>query len=180
MRYAIYLLASLVMQVIAWIVTPLLPAFASPRLGRSDNSSVEAVGPRLPKWLAWFDTPDNDLDGDHNWRKANPEGSYLDHVRWLYRNSLYGFKWSVLSAKMDRFKILFDGDRSINYHTGKFGTLKVRMDGYWQWKRIAPIGKTGWCWMLNFGWLLDDLDQDRALFMFSPRIVRINKEFLNA
>jgi hypothetical protein len=178
-RWIAYLLVSLLMQLVALVITPILPAFASPRLGKSDNGNKDMVGPRLPKWLAWFDTPDNDLDGDPNWRKAHPAGGYMDHVLWLYRNSLYGFKWTVLSAPMDRFKVLFDGDRSINYHTRKFGVLRASMGDYWQYKCIRPlIG--GWCLMLNFGWLLDDLDQPRALFMFSPRLVRSDKELANA
>ena len=170
-RWVWYLFVSLIMQVVAWIITPLLPAFASPRMGKSDNGNKEAVGPRLPWWLAWFDTPDNDLDGDHNWRKAHPAGSYRDHLRWLFRNSLYGFKWTVLAAPMDRDRVVFDGDRTINYHTRQFGVLRVSMGEYWQYKRVSPIA-FGWCLLMNFGWLLDDLDQPQALFMFSPRLVR--------
>ena len=171
-RWIIYLLFSLFMQVVALFVTPLLPAFAYPRLGKVDNGNGEAVEPRLPKWLAWFDTTDNSLFGDKNWRNSH-SGGYASMVMWLYRNSLYGLKWTVLAAPMTPIDVVFDGDPKINRNNGHFGVLRVKMDGYWQYKRVTPIGKTGYCWMLNFGWLLDDTDQDKALFMFSPRIVKI-------
>lgn len=172
MRWTIYLLVSFVMQLVALVITPLLPLFASPREGRSENGNVIAVGPRLPRWLAWFDTPDNDLYGDPKWRTSH-DGGHWSQVGWLYRNSLYQFKWSVLSAPIDRFKVMFDGDRLINRNNGHYGELRVKMGDYWQYKLVKPIGSTGYCWMLNFGWLLDDTSQDRALFMFSPRLVKI-------
>ena len=171
-RWIIYLLFSLFMQVVALFVTPLLPAFAYPRLGKVDNGNGEAVEPRLPKWLSWFDTPDNSLLGDNNWRNSH-NGGYWSKVAWLYRNCIYYFKWSVLAAPMDTYKILFDGDPKINRNNGRFGVLRVSMGSYWQYKMVKPIGKTGYCWMLNFGWLLDDTSKDKALFMFSPRLVKI-------
>ena len=63
-RWLFYLLALVVMTIVAWIVTPILPAFAKPRLGPIDNNHGQAVEPRLPLWLAWFDTPDNSLLGE--------------------------------------------------------------------------------------------------------------------
>lgn len=31
-----------------------------------------------------------------------------------------------------------------------------------------------YCWMLNFGWLLDDPSQEKALFMCSPRLAVVH------
>jgi hypothetical protein len=96
MRYLLTLAAYLPMQVLAYVVTPVLPLFAKEQDGALDNNNGTGAGPRLPSWLSWFDTPDNSLNGDACFQAANREG-YLSKVRWLYRNSLYGFKWSVLS-----------------------------------------------------------------------------------
>jgi len=170
-RWLIYLLALFVMSVIAIFITPLLPLFARPRLGPIDNNHGQAVEPRLPNWLSWFDTPDNSLLGDASW-KACHDGSYGSQVAWLYRNSLYGFKWGPIAAPMSEPRII-TGDPTINRNNGHYGILRIRMAGYWQWKCVKPIGRTGRCWMINLGWMLDDADQKRALFMFSPRLVKL-------
>ena len=52
---------SLALQLVAWVVTPVLPLFKVPRKGWLDNGKFWNVGPRLPLCLAWFDTPDNSL-----------------------------------------------------------------------------------------------------------------------
>src|SRR6185369_16465594 len=120
-RWLFYLLALIVMTIVAWIVTPILPAFAKPRMGPIDNNHGQAVEPRLPLWLAWFDTPDNSLLGDSNW-KATHDGGYWSQVQWLYRNTLYGFKWGPLAAPMSEPRIV-TGDPLINRNNGHFGTM---------------------------------------------------------
>lgn len=165
MRWPLYLLASFVMQIVAWIITPLLPLFARQRFGAWDNASEQRFGYRLPDWLSWFQTPDNALDGDYNWLKEHYPVSYWSMVLWLYRNSLFGFKWSVLSAPMSR------DDREISGPSPTWktpGFQRIRMNGYWQWHLVKTFGPL--TINFNFGWLLNDGDQPRALFMFSPRV----------
>lgn len=170
MRYLIYLIISLVMQVIALVITPVLPLFAVRRMGWCDNHSYLAEEPRLPNWLSWFDTPDNGLFGDSNFQAnhifTNP---YLAKVIWLYRNSLYGFKWSVLAMPIQVEDREVEGDPFIDYHTERFGYLKIKQkNGAWQCKLVTPF--LGKILVLNLGWLLDDPSQDKALFMCSPRL----------
>lgn len=169
MRYALYLLLYIPVQLIAYLITPLLPLFAVNRDGPIDNANGQGCEPRLPLWLSWFDTPDNSLIGDSNWYDENGD-SYWAKVRWLYRNSLYGFKWSVLAAPADnRVWLSIDGPTNLDYHTKTFGVLRItRGDGYWQYKCVKPF--IGRILVLNFGWLLDDPSQDKALFMCSPRL----------
>lgn len=64
----------------------------------------------LPKWLAWFQTGDNTLDGDDGWQtRHRPWLStpyeqlsvfqrYISRVLWLYRNPVYGLEKHVLCA----------------------------------------------------------------------------------
>ncbi len=141
--YRLILLAC--MQIFTWILTPILPIFKVCREGWCNNNTYIAWGPRLPVWLAWFDTPDNCLRGDENWDREHVFG-YMSVVGWLYRNSLYGFKWTVLS--------LPEGHPSA-----------------WQWHKEFYF-KTFYL-DLNFGWMLDNIENGRAMFMFSPRIKRI-------
>jgi len=172
LKYIIYLILYILIQLITYIVTPILPLFSINRLGWSNNHSIQVIEPRLPTWLSWFDTPDNSLLGDENFHRLNPD-SYWSRVKWLYRNSLYGFKWNAIGARIDAGRI-FEGSTKVNYVGPVYGTLRVSCGKYWQWKKVTPskIFK-GRCWVLNFGWLLDDPNQETALWMFSPRLKRI-------
>jgi hypothetical protein len=170
MRYFLYLMLYVPVQLFAYLITPILPAFRVLRLGHSDNSNAYLVEPRLPLWLSWFDTSDNSLWGDHGWQtKHCPEyASYWGMVKWLYRNSLYGFKWSVMSMPIQHTRKMI-GNPQIDYHSKTFGTMRITQpNGAWQYKSVRPF--LGKILVLNFGWLLDDTSQERALWMFSPRI----------
>lgn len=174
-RYSLYLVAYIIMQIIAWIITPLLPLFTEFRYGKMNNSEFVGIGERLKSWLFWFDTPDNSLDGDERFMKENGSG-YWQKVMWLYRNSLYGFKWSALAC-CDFDKVEFKGDPYINRNNGITGYFVAKTsNGYWQYKIVKKLrGDFGI--MFNFGWQLDDFvkygDKSPALFQFSPRVVTI-------
>ena len=167
-RYLIYLILDMLMEVLAVLLAPILPLFAS-----QDGW--------LPKWLWWFQTPDNPLSGDAGWQQKHPNDTYWDRGQWVWRNRAYGFKWSVLAATVVPGAITYQGDPTIkNRENAKAGWLDVQMQPYWQCKRVWRIGQTTYCLMPNFGWLLDpyianpDLwkTQPKALYMFSPRITR--------
>jgi hypothetical protein len=182
--YLAYLLLYIPVQLIAYLITPLLPLFAVRRMGWTDNHSYQSVEWRLPLLLSWFDTPDNSLLGDSRWM-ANHSGGYWSKVSWLYRNSLYGFKWSVLAAPANnKVCLIIEGPTKLDHHTKTYGTMRIkRGDGYWQYKCVKPLAwklvvkrlrinieiDTGRILILNMGWLLDDPSQEKALFMCSPR-----------
>lgn len=168
MRWILYLLLYIPVQLFAYLITPLLPLFATSRMGPIDNANAQANEPRLPNWLSWFMTPDNSLYGDANWKANNYYTKHWAMVAWLYRNSLYGFKWNVLAMPIQTERAVV-GDPAINHHTRTFGTLAiVQANGAWQYKRVMPF--CGKILVLNIGWLLDDVSQAKALFMFSPRL----------
>jgi len=145
MRYFIYLFIYIVVQLVTYFITPFLPLFVQNREGPLNNNNAYGIGPRLPKCLAWFDTPDNSLWGDSRWYNLHG-GTYISQVKWLYRNSLYGFKWTVLS--------LPEGHKDA-----------------WQWHKKFYF--SNFYLDLNFGWMLDNIERGRAMFHFSPRIKRI-------
>lgn len=166
-RWIVYLAGAVIAELLAIILAPVLPLFAKNTIGPVNNNSASAREPRLPDWLSWFQTPDNSLLGDTNWR-ASHSGGYLSQVGWLLRNRAYWFKWSVLSAPVDTRNIVVYGNTNINYHTKTFGVFKIVMGDYWQYK-VVKLLPFGLCFIGNFGWLLDDENQKNALFMFSPR-----------
>lgn len=168
MRYFLYLLLYIPVQVFAYLITPLLPLFAKSRMGAIDNANSQANEPRLPNWLSWFMTPDNSLYGDNNWKASHYYTKHWSMVAWLYRNSLYGFKWSVLSMPIQPTRKMI-GNPQINHHTQTYGTMRITQpNGAWQYKLVMPF--CGKILVLNLGWLLDDCSQSKALFMLSPRI----------
>jgi len=148
LRYLLYLIVYIPLQIITYVITPLLPMFAINRSGWSNNKEYEEIAPRLPPWLSWFDTPDNSLLGDNNWFN-NHKNNYLSKVMWLYRNSLYGFKWSVLAAPMTS-KVIRYGAESLDYHTAKYGWQYLKMNSYWQFKYVKPFMNK--IIVLNIGW----------------------------
>lgn len=169
MRWLLYLLLYIPVQLFTYLITPLLPVFKVDAFGVCDNNSYRQTQPRLPIWLSWFDTPDNSLLGDSRWA-ADHSGGYRSMVCWLYRNSLYGFKWSVLAMPIQTGRVV-EGFTDIDYHTGVHGSFSIRQaNGAWQYKSVKPF--MGRILVLNFGWLLDDTSQKKALFMFSPRFKR--------
>ena len=94
----------------------------------------------LPRWLWWFQTPDNSLDGDTGWRTQNmpyrPENGryhrWVNRFHWLWRNKLYGFGDSALSVKRPyQCRVLAWGDKlTSDQPNGHSGCYKIKwMDG---------------------------------------------------
>lgn len=184
MRFLAYLAIYIVMQLLAYLITPLLPLFMVYRYGPINNNNGESYEPRLPIWLSWFDTPDNSLWGDSGWRTEHCPNynSYWGMVKWLYRNSLYGMSWSLLAAPIKQDQITWQGDLYITSgNGGQFGKIQVQMGNYWQYKSIFSIKRTSYCLQVEFGWVLDPyckkdtlwLTEPRALFTASPRLIKI-------
>ena len=126
MIYALYIILvpiSLAITLLAVLLAPILPLFASQQLGWNDNHSQYGMGPRLPTWLSWFMTPDNSLDGDGTFCQLNPP-SYLSQVKWLLRNPAYSF---ALRYFIPNNTAVFNGDNLIKDNdNAKAGWLLVR------------------------------------------------------
>lgn len=87
--------------VVAKLLSPVLPLFAS-----SDGW--------LPNWLKWFQTFDANLDTGVTDNKFPHTYRYIDRVRWLFRNSGYGFSYYALGCRY------FPGEWTLvkwTYHT---------------------------------------------------------------
>lgn len=64
---------------------------------------VDEETKRLPKWLSWFMTDDNDADGDEGHWERNPGtgrwATYVRRTKWFWRNTCYGFDREVVGLK---------------------------------------------------------------------------------
>jgi hypothetical protein len=178
MIYFIYIILvpiSLLLTLIAVIIAPILPIFSASIYGWLDNRSREGFGPRLPKWLGWFMTPDNSLDGDATFEKLNPP-SYWSKVKWLWRNPAYSFAIRYMTGP---FTAQIKGDNTIKDNdNAKAGWCFVKINGLFQFVLVAPIGFSR-CIYVNLGWniraLVDpnakpNIHPYEATFVFSPRI----------
>jgi hypothetical protein len=103
----------------------------------------------LPKWLWWFQTPDNSLDGDSDWQflyrpyafETNDFRRWVNRWRWLWRNRLCGLSLSVLGVKYEYTtdRIDYVGDLNIgNGYGAKSG---------WFFKTIS---RKGWIRAFQF------------------------------
>jgi hypothetical protein len=178
MIYLIYLIlvpVSLVLTLLAVILAPIMVLFKIQKLWWCNNHSYQAVGPVLPSWLNWFNTPDNTLDGDSTFQSQNPP-SYWSHVKWLWRNPAYSFALRYLNAP---YTTTVAGDPTIKDNdNAKAGWCIVNANGLFQFRLVLPIGFSR-CIYANFGWNIMGLvdpnvnpkpDQWQATFVFSPRI----------
>ena len=159
LRWMILLVADLSVFALAWILAPILPAFA---LGDRH---------RLPRWLRWFDTPDNSLDGDYGYimQHAPFKGysqhgikRYINRVWWLVRNPGYGFSYHVLGHRVNSMPRVVSGDPlvsdSVNLTVGRMhglsGHVLVREGRAFELYLVRQYGKSGRCFRLRLGWKL--------------------------
>lgn len=179
MIYLIYLLLvpiSLLLTLLAVILAPVMVLFKVEKLWWCDNHSYQAVGPVLPSWLNWFNTPDNTLDGDATFQSLNPP-SYWSKVKWLWRNPAYSFALRYIAAP---YTTTVAGDPTIKDNdNAKEGWCLVRSNGLFQFRYVKRIFSTSRCLYCNFGWNIMGLadpnvnpkpDTWQATFVFSPRI----------
>ena len=178
MIYLIYLALvpiSLLTTLIGLVLAPVMVLFKQDKLWWCDNHSYQAIGPVLPTWINWFNTPDNTLDGDATFQANNPP-SYWSKVKWLWRNPAYSFALRYLSSP---YTTSVAGDPTIKDNdNAKAGWCLVHANGLFQFTLVAPIGFSR-CIYINLGWNVRGLvdvnvqpkpQEWQATFVFSPRI----------
>lgn len=185
-QYAFLAVVSLPITLFGFLLAPVLPFFATLKMGKLDNGSRTGMGYFLPDWLWWFQTPDNDLDGDHGWKTEHWQWryaipiywlrQYVGRVGWLLRNPAYSFAVRYIPGDQYRW---FKGDRGVKDNDGaKEGWLYVESHDLFQFVYCKQIPGTQRCIWVNLGWniraLVDPLVvppiEYQATFVFSPRI----------
>lgn len=121
---------------------------------------------RLPKFLKWYDTPDNPTIGDESFQKNQMNWTtnrYLYAVFWLWRNPAYGFDFFLGAKIQEGFVYEFEGDDLITngsgpddrVREGKVFRTVTNPDGtvYWNEFEIKIIDDH-YCMKRNRGWKL--------------------------
>ena len=166
-KWAAMLPVSLLVTVLGIVLSPILPLFAKDGW--------------LPKWLYWFQTPDNSLYGDDGWKYEHwlwryklPTwlAAYVGEFGWLLRNPGQGY--GVYTLYGDPIIAKWDGNTSVNDSPGVEGTCIVHCQQLFQWVWVKRISETK-CIYCNFGWnikgCIDGTERVHlATYTFSPRI----------
>jgi hypothetical protein len=150
-QYFTLLPLHLLMGLVCWFLSPILPLFA---IGRDT----------LPSWLSWFQTPDAPLDGDSGFAKDFPPDQYPQYyrrVRWLARNPAYGFAWTVLAYYPSTLAYHWRGSLTPETQKGIGWWFIWQDDGHFEFScraRSIPAFKF-WRWQFRarlfyfrFGW----------------------------
>lgn len=113
----------------------------------------------LPRWLSWFQTFDASLDWGWQGGTFSPSMSqHWDRMKWLFRNSAYGFSYFVTGIPMDTSRwtvrrfvdtpetVLFwatstDGYFNLYYH-GRLGMVKLGWKAWNYWDAERQRWKT--------------------------------------
>lgn len=139
---------TIMVTLLAIVLSPILALFV-----QDDN--------RLPNYLNWFQTPDNLIIGDDQFRSEQmswTKSKYLYALFWLARNPAYGFD-SFVGIKINPGFIYHSkGDEKVGnvpLHEGWVYRTLRNTDGTkaWQFYLIKRLTNTK-CLKLNFGWKL--------------------------
>jgi hypothetical protein len=132
---------NLLMELLAWLVAPLLGLF------------VNDQG-RLPRWLRVFETADNTAFGDEaHVRRWVDRSRYRQCVAWFWRNPAYGFSNGVLGART-KGPVRVSGNLWVSDRPLVEGwCLRQTPEGYWH-LYIVRRWAFGFCLRLNAGWKL--------------------------
>ena len=124
--------ASFIMAIVGRLLAPILPFF------------VDKETHRLPDWLSWFATDDNDADGDQGhwerWPGTDPWSTYKRRVAWLLRNVCYGFDIDVLGVRVyptDDWEVRGNEDASDT--NGVSGTCIRALSPRWKTHRFPAL-----------------------------------------
>ncbi len=184
MMYLKWLCLLPVMLIVTAATFPLafiLPFFAKQEEGLLDNGTKTGIGPRLPKWLSIFQTPDNSLDGDDGWRTEHWQWrfklpvkicTYIGRVGWLWRNPAYGFGCVYMTG--DPIVATYIGNEKVNDDPLSEGSITVYSQDLFQFVWCKKISSTK-CLYFVFGWNIKGLINSHdtkhiATYAFSPRI----------
>lgn len=173
MKWVILWPASLVFTIIAMLLAPVLPTFAS-----KDGW--------LPAWLSVFQTPDNPLDGDsgfineHAPFKGVQVGwkQYINRIFWLWRNPAYGADISWFGARLKKGDVVFyDGNLNTS-DQGQPGYFLGMCGNYWDLYYVLKYGNSGYCLRFRAGWKLQryaqnpqELQENNATAQITLRIM---------
>ena len=183
-RWILYFFPALVVELICWVLTPVVCLFVVKRLHTDkvkryyNKQTVTLMREFLPDWLSLFATPDNAVDegwhGDYvfiwNATPIQYYGSWwvrwLYRCYWLWRNTGYGFHYKFFSVPAE---------------DGVVSEYGIKYQGFW-WKYTKrpssfqfqchwPIPFTKRFNDMNIGWKSHGFDR----LMYANRVIGLRQ-----
>ena len=156
LRWFLCIPASLCMAVVGRLLAPVLPFF------------VQDDG-YLPRWLWWFQTPDNPCDGDDGHWDRHPGtdvwSTYKRRTAWFWRNVGYGFDIDVLGARCKAGdELVMTGEAHVGAKPCRPGVqvYKLYRDGKLKYWQVYFVFAYEWlpsrCCRGSLGWKLWDFE----------------------
>lgn len=175
MRWALYFIPALIVELVAWVLTPLVCLFVVKRqhtdiVKRRGKTTWTLKREFLPNWLSYFATPDNAAD-EYFWGMYSDtptEEQYLSswwwrfycRCMWHFRNTGYGFMYAWFSVPAESETVTEYGQRDKAF----WYRLRKRKSS-WQLQYQLPLGKRyidG-----NIGWKSHGFDR----LMYANRVI---------
>lgn len=169
LKWSLLAIGMLLITILTYPVALVLPLFAENRNGKLDNGTKEGMGWYLPSWLSWFQTPDNDLDGDLGWRTEHwqwTKNVYLRRIGWLWRNPACGFG-NVQMIGNPTIDVTYTGNKDAGDNPIIEGTCYVESQDLFQYVFVKRLTATK-CFYVNLGWNLKGLINRRVLQLRKP------------
>lgn len=176
-RYGLLVIVDLIASFLNYFLAPIVVLFANKQGW-------------LPRWLWWFQTPGDSLNGSIGWQtvdrrfieEKNSWHRWYNRVTWLYRNSIYGFAIDVLGAKpLPGDVVVVTGEPRVSNHkrdwcegTVRYTLLREGKPVYFQSYTVKRWSNTRYM-RINLGWKLwsfSDAPTKAMQFTFSPNPFR--------
>lgn len=133
LKYGVLWCSFAVLKVVNFIIAPFIVLLGSKEVRNNEEGSY------LPRWLSWFQTWDNPLEGDESWiNRKSPFPNTTTGLKgwwnkacWLWRNSCYGFSKDVLGASALRGAVVYSNNPlsmsnlNIGDRNGKAGSYLI-------------------------------------------------------
>lgn len=114
----------------------------------------------VPKWLNWFLTHDNDIDGDpdhlQRWTGESKWKKFLRRTAWLWRNKGYTFDYDVCGRILGN-TLVNKGDPETSDAKKAGYIFQYDENGTWEYYLVKPYSfKKDKCLRIRFGWKIAD------------------------
>lgn len=172
LRYLFYLILNIPFDIIAYLVSPILPFF------------VDSEG-NLPKYLKWFQTQDATVDPDvfdgtnyyPQYRTTDTDSKlkiilykYIRRVFWLCRNTGYTFAYDILGCECNPENIVEYGNRLVERNATApqgywFGYDKTQsiLTRPWCLYAVYQWGNSSFCLRIYLGWKMKSMDKEKVM-----------------
>lgn len=153
-----------------WIMTIVSYPFAPLVAALADKNG------QPPRWLRWFSTYDNTMDGDEGWRTIHCPAyrSWWCRTKWLWRNPIGTFDHEIAGRVPDISKLIVRGNPSVSNRPLTPGWLWVRCANCWMLYVVIAWPGNKRCLRMVLGWKLSYVAQRRETRGVEPIVFAIN------